>query len=92
MTWRDQRSHAFSTILHALIPNIFTQLMGEAIDESPHPPLNTNAPTVNVGTEQSNTDTGPYVATSNTTKSQDTYTHEASSQQRDSHVGMRYDT
>jgi hypothetical protein len=66
--------------------------MGEAIDESPHPPLNTNAPTMNVGTEQSNTNTGPYVAASNTTNAQDTYTDEASFQQRDSHVCMRYDT
>jgi hypothetical protein len=76
-----------------LPPNYFTQLLDEAIDESPQPPVNTHAPVVNVEPAATNTYSGPLVATTNTTTiAQDGNEDEASSQPNDPHVGMRYDT
>nr|XP_051197227.1 uncharacterized protein LOC127310608 [Lolium perenne] len=76
-----------------LPPNYFTQLLDEAIDESPQPPVNTHAPVVNVEPAATNTYTGPLVATTDTTTiAQDGNEDEASSQPNDPHVGMRYDT
>jgi hypothetical protein len=42
-------------------PNYFTQLMDEAIDESPHRPMNTEAPNVNIHPGQGYTDTRPFL-------------------------------
>ncbi|KAM0856302.1 hypothetical protein ACQ4PT_049219 [Festuca glaucescens] len=76
-----------------LPPNYFTQLLDEAIDESPQPPVNTHAPVVNVEPAATNTYTGPFVAPTDTTSiAQDGNEDEASSQPNDPHVGMRYDT
>ncbi|KAK1661310.1 hypothetical protein QYE76_049469 [Lolium multiflorum] len=76
-----------------LPPNYFTQLLDEAIDESPQPPVNTHAAVVNVEPAATNTYTGPFVAPTDTTSiAQDGNEDEASSQPNDPHVGMRYDT
>jgi hypothetical protein len=74
-------------------PNYFTQLMDEAIDESPLQPMNTKAPNVNIHPGQGDTDTRPFFAGTNTTTvAEDEYDEEASSQPTEPHVGMRYDT
>jgi hypothetical protein len=62
-------------------PNYFTQLMDEAIDESPHQPMDTEAPNVNVNLGQGDTDTGPFIAPTNTTTvAEEADDEEASSQ------------
>jgi hypothetical protein len=67
--------------------------MDEAIDESPHQPMDTEAPNVNVNQGKGDTDTGPFFAPTNTTTiAEEADDEEASSQPTEPHVGMRYDT
>jgi hypothetical protein len=76
-----------------ITPNFFTQLMDEAIDESPYPPMNTEAPNVNIHPRQGDTGTGRFFAGTNTTTIvEDANDDEASSQPTDLHIGMWYDT
>ncbi|KAM0900729.1 hypothetical protein ACQ4PT_020432 [Festuca glaucescens] len=74
-------------------PNFFTQLMDEAIDKYPQPPMNGHAPVVNVEADATNTYASPFVAPIDSTSiAQDANEDEASSQPNYPHVGMRYDT
>jgi hypothetical protein len=74
-------------------PNFFTNLMDEAIGETPDPPMIQQPTPVHGQSTRETADTGPFVATTNTTSvAGDENDDEALSQPNDPHVGMRYDS
>jgi hypothetical protein len=74
-------------------PNFFTNLLDEAIGETPNPPMIHQPTIVHGQSARETTNTGPFVATTNTTSmAGDENDDEALSQPIDPHVGMHYDS